>query len=209
MDSLDWRALPALPRDFYTRTDVVQVAKDLLGKLVVSRTPEGICGGRIVETEAYRAPDDKACHAHGNKRTRRTETMFATGGTAYVYLIYGMYDMLNVVTGPAEQAQAVLIRALEPVVGIELMQTRRKLAKPGPRLTNGPGILCRALAVTRAHDGTDLTATDGSLFLLDAPSVDADQIVASPRVNVDYAGECAAWPWRFREAGNRYTSPAK
>ena len=206
---LDWTTAAPLPRAFFTRPDVVQVAKDLLGKYLVSNMPEGSCVGRIVETEAYRAPDDKACHAYGNRRTKRTETMFARGGTAYVYLIYGMYDMLNVVTGPAETAQAVLLRALEPMDGLPLMQARRQLDRPGPRMTNGPGILCRALAVTRAHDGTDLCDPTGELFLLDGPSVAADKITASPRVNVAYAEECAAWPWRFREAGNRYTSPAK
>ena len=200
---------PPLPRSFYTRTDVVRVAQELLGKVLVSESPEGRCAGRIVETEAYRAPDDKACHAYGNRRTKRTETMFGPGGTAYVYLIYGMYDMLNVVTGPAGQAQAVLIRALEPVDGITLMQARRRLDKPGLRLTNGPGILCRAFGITRAHDGLDFTDPATALTLRDAPVLPEARIIASPRVNVAYAAECTAWPWRFREAHNRYTSPAK
>ena len=198
-----------LPRSFFTRSDGVQLAQELLGKVLVSVSEAGTCAGRIVETEAYRAPDDKACHAYGNRRTKRTETMFAIGGTAYVYLIYGMYDMFNVVTGPAGQARAVLVRALEPVRGEGLMLERRGLTRPGPRLTNGPGILCRALAITRRHDGTDLTDARGGLYLIDAPAVPPEHIVASPRVNVAYAEECAAWPWRFREAGNPYTSPAK
>ena len=198
-----------LPRAFYERTDVVEVAKDLLGCLLVTNLPAGRCVGRIVETEAYRAPDDKACHAYANRRTARTATMFGPGGTAYVYLIYGMYDMFNVVTATEETAHAVLIRALEPVEGIELMQTRRGLAAPGPRLTNGPGILCRAMGITRAHNALDLTRPDSPVHLLRGPSPKPERILASPRVNIGYAEECADWEWRFREKNNPYTSPAK
>ena len=120
-----------LPAHFYTRPDVVQVAKDLLGKYLVTNFEGQVTSGKIVETEAYRAPDDRASHAFGNRRTARTEVMFAEGGHAYVYLCYGIHHLFNVVTGPSEMAHAVLVRAVQPVDNVELMLARRLTAGPG------------------------------------------------------------------------------
>src|SRR6185295_11247375 len=145
-----------LPRDFYTRPNVLHVARDLLGKLLVVPNRNGKrVSGKIVEVEAYRGPQDRAAHSYGGRRTKRTETMYGVGGTAYVFFVYGMYYQFNVVTGAAEVPHAILIRALEPVEGIELMRKRRH-NQPDHHLTNGPGKLCIALDIDRRLDGDDL-----------------------------------------------------
>lgn len=199
-----------LTKAFYLRTDVVQVSKELLGKYLVTNFDDQLTAGKIVETEAYRAPDDKACHAYNNRRTKRTEIMFQTGGTAYVYLCYGIHHLFNVVTAPAETAHAVLIRGLEPVDNIELMLKRRNFDKFKPQLTAGPGILSKALGINRFHTGLSLTDDDSLIWLEDRGEQVAEKdIIASPRVGVGYAEECALWNWRFRIKGNAYTSPAK
>src|SRR5438876_3301439 len=136
-----------LPREFYTRADVLEVARDLLGTKLVVPARNGACvAGLIVETEAYRGPEDRASHAYGGRRTNRTETMYGVGGTAYVYFVYGMYYQFNVVTNVRDIPHAVLIRAVEPVEGIEIMRTRRH-SHPDHNLTNGPGKLCIALGI--------------------------------------------------------------
>src|SRR6185369_2273006 len=130
-----------LPREFYTRSDVLKVSRDLLGKLIVVPTAnKKRVSGMIVEVEAYRGPEDRASHAYGGRRTNRTETMYQTGGLAYVYFVYGMYNQFNVVTNIAEIPHAILVRALEPVEGLEIMRARRHL-QPDRNLTNGPGKL--------------------------------------------------------------------
>jgi DNA-3-methyladenine glycosylase len=145
-----------LPRAFYTRGDAVAVARELLGSLLVARARDGRrVSGIIVETEAYRGPEDRASHAYGGRRTRRTETMYAPGGTAYVYFVYGMYHQFNVVTNVADVPHAVLVRALEPVEGVDLMRRRRGGVAP-PELTSGPGRLCIALGIDRRLYGADL-----------------------------------------------------
>ncbi|MBI1225762.1 MAG: DNA-3-methyladenine glycosylase [Bacteroidetes bacterium] len=199
-----------LPRDFFTRTDVVQVAKDLLGKYLVTNFEGEISSGKIVETEAYRAPDDRACHAFGNRRTARTEVMFAEGGRAYVYLCYGIHHLFNVVTGPADTAHAVLIRAVQPVDNVELMLVRRNMQRLERKLTAGPGALTEALGIRTAH--TDLSFLDPTsiIWLEDRGEIILEEnIVASPRVGVAYAKECVDWPWRFRVKDSAWTSPAK
>ncbi len=190
-----------LPLEFYTRTDVVQIARDLLGKVLVTEF-EGIrTAGRITETEAYRAPDDKASHAYGNRRTARTEVMFQEGGRAYVYLCYGIHQMFNVVTAPEGMAHAVLIRAIEPLEGQEIMRKRRNFTplsfgeRPGVRLTTGPGSLAKALGIKTHFTGQSLLVPDSSIWIEDRG--DGGEISAGPRIGVDYAGESAAWPWRF------------
>lgn len=199
-----------LPLHFFTRTDPVQVAKDLLGKYLVTHFEGELTSGKIVETEAYRAPDDRACHAFANRRTARTEVMFAEGGHAYVYLCYGIHHLFNVVTGPPEMAHAVLIRAVQPVDNVELMLGRRKMVKPERRLTAGPGALTGALGILTAHTGLSLLDPTGPIWLEDRGEVVLEEnIVASPRVGVAYAGECAEWPWRFRIKNSPWTSPAK
>lgn len=199
-----------LPLHFYTRPDPVQVAKDLLGKYLVTHFEGELTSGKIVETEAYRAPDDRACHAFANRRTARTEVMFAEGGHAYVYLCYGIHHLFNVVTGPKEMAHAVLIRAVQPVDNVELMLVRRKMVKPERRLTAGPGALTGALGILTAHTGLSMLDPTGPIWLEDRGEVVLEEnIVASPRVGVAYAGECAEWPWRFRIKNSPWTSPAK
>ncbi|MDX1911095.1 MAG: DNA-3-methyladenine glycosylase [Saprospiraceae bacterium] len=190
-----------LSLDFYTRTEVVQVARDLLGKVLVTRFDGAVTAGMITETEAYRAPDDRASHAYGNRRTARTEVMFQEGGRAYVYLCYGIHHLFNVVTAPAETAHAVLIRAVAPLEGHAHMYKRRKRperSKSDPALTTGPGALAQALGLTIRHTGQSLLTPDSPVWLEDRGIiVKEEDIAAGPRIGVDYAGECAAWPWRF------------
>jgi DNA-3-methyladenine glycosylase len=192
-----------LPLEFYTRTDVVQIARDLLGKILITEIDGQRTAGRITETEAYRAPDDRACHAFGNRRTARTEVMFQEGGRAYVYLCYGIHHLFNVVTAPAETAHAVLIRAIEPIEGLEMMIARRgtsmvKSQKSIVNLTTGPGALSQALGLSTDFTGQDLLAPDSPVWIAKwYENYSEDEIAAGPRIGVDYAGECAAWPWRF------------
>ncbi len=187
---------PKLPREFYTRADVLAVARDLLGCLLVVPAPDGRrISGIIVETEAYRGPEDRASHAYGGRRTRRTETMYQVGGTAYVYFVYGMYNQFNVVTNVAEIPHAVLIRALEPRDGIELMRTRRG-GRRDTELANGPGKLCMALDITRDLDGADLV--NGRVWIEGhAGQISPSAISCGPRIGIEYAGAWAKRPWRF------------
>ena len=185
-----------LGRDFYERDDVVQVAKELLGKTLITCIGGGYTAGRITELEAYRGRNDKACHANDGLRTKRTEVMYWQGGTAYVYLIYGMHHLFNVVTNTEGLADAVLIRAIEPMEGVDLMLQRRGLTAPGKNLSAGPGTLSAALGIrTKDHYGLDLLGE--TIWLEDAPLVNDDQMIVSTRINVDYAKEDALKPWRF------------
>jgi DNA-3-methyladenine glycosylase len=197
-----------LPRDFYTRPDVLTVARELLGTLLVVPTRRGArAAGIIVETEAYRAPEDRASHAWGGRRTRRTETMYGPGGTAYVYFVYGMYHQFNVVTNVADVPHAVLIRALEPLEGLALMR-RRRPGRPEGRLTSGPGALCLALGIDGSFDRADLLG--GRVWLEEAPAPLAPAAVArGPRVGIAYAGAWATRPWRFWIRGNPFVSRAR
>jgi DNA-3-methyladenine glycosylase len=196
-----------LPPDFYTRDDVVQIAKDLLGKFLVTHFDGQITAGEIVETEAYRAPEDKASHAWNNRRTRRTEVMFSEGGVAYVYLCYGVHHLFNVVTGVKDMAHAVLVRAVEPVDNLAVMLQRRKMVKPERQLTAGPGVLTKALGIRTEHSGMSLTAADSPIWIEDrGVKISGTEILAGPRVGVDYAGECAIWEWRFRVKDSPWTS---
>lgn len=196
-----------LEREFYTREDVVEVAKDLIGKYLFTQINGLLSAGRIVETEAYNGRTDRACHAHLNRRTKRTEIMYAEGGLAYVYLVYGLHNLFNIVTNKEGYADAVLVRAIEPVTGIELMQERRNLFSLKPQLTAGPGITSQALGITKKHYGTDLT--QNTIWLEDRGKLAAkEEIIARPRVGVAYAQEDALLPWRFSIKGNRWVSKA-
>ncbi len=199
-----------LPKDFYTREDVVAISQDLLGKYLVTNFDGIKTVGKIVETEAYRAPDDKACHAYNNRYTKRTKTMFLEGGVAYVYLCYGIHHLFNVVTGKEGMAHAVLIRAIEPVENLPKMLERRNFKQVKSQLSAGPGVMSKALGITTAQTGQSLCSSEGKIWLesRDQP-LDKDLIVASPRVGIAYAEECAAWPWRFRIKNSVWTSPAK
>jgi DNA-3-methyladenine glycosylase len=194
-----------LPREFYTCEDVLTVARRLLGQVLVVPTENGErVSGIIVETEAYRGPEDRASHAYGGRRTRRTETMYRTGGTAYVYFVYGMYYQFNVVTNASEIPHAVLIRALEPIEGIEVMRMRRP-GQSDVNLTNGPGKLCIALAIDRTLDGADLLENRVWIERGDRP-VSASAVARGPRIGIAYAGEWAERPWRFWRKDNPFVS---
>lgn len=196
--------LNKLPRSFYTRTNVVTVARDLLGKLLVVPANNGErVSGIIVETEAYRGPLDRAAHSYGGRRTKRTEPMYGIGGTAYVFFVYGMYYQFNVVTNAADTPHAVLIRAVEPVEGIELMRKRRA-SQPDRNLTKGPGKLCIALGIDRRLDGEDLLGD--RVWLESGSAVARSKIASGPRIGIDYAGEWVTKPWRFWIKDNPFVS---
>lgn len=187
-----------MPPEFFTRHDVVQIAKDLLGCYLISEIGGIRTAGRISETEAYRAPDDRACHAYANRRTPRTEVMFHEGGHAYIYLCYGIHHLFNVVTGPEGSAHAVLIRAIEPTEGLATMLLRRNMKQLKPALTTGPGSLAQALGLTTALNGQYLLAPGSPIWLegRSTPLSEAE-IGVDKRIGVESAGECAAWEWRF------------
>ena len=180
------------------------MARKLLGCLLVHRTPDGVTGGMIVEAEAYVGAIDKACHAYRN-RSERTEIMYQDGGYAYVYFIYGMHYCFNVVTGPEGEGNAVLVRALEPIIGLGLMRKRRQTNQLRS-LCSGPGRLCQALAITKNEYGMDICAANSPLQLIQYRHIPNADIIATPRINVAYAEEAAAWPWRFYVKDNPYVS---
>jgi DNA-3-methyladenine glycosylase len=204
----DKRDMPSarLSAEFYQREDVVQIARELLGKYLVTHFPEGRSVGRIVETEAYRAPDDRASHAWNNRLTPRTRVMFEPGGTAYIYLCYGIHHLFNVVTAPAGMAHAVLIRAVEPVENEVLMLKRRGMTRMEPRLCSGPGAMSQALGIRTEMTGASLLSDEALIWIEDRfDFIDENAIIAGPRIGVEYAGDCALWPWRFRLADSKWT----
>jgi DNA-3-methyladenine glycosylase len=191
-----------LKREFYLR-DANTAAKDLLGKLLVCKSPLGTSSGMIVETEAYGGALDPASHSYKNRRTPRTEIEYHEGGVAYVYFIYGMYYCFNVVVNARDIPDAVLVRALEPVDGIELM-TKRRNTDNLLNLCSGPGKLCAALGIGNNHYGSDLRGDE--LFITEFKSVPENNIAAAPRINVDYAGEAKDYLWRYYIRNNKYVS---
>lgn len=194
-----------LQRDFYERTDVVTIAQDLLGKTLITSINGQYTAGRITELEAYAGRDDKACHANDGLRTKRTEAMYWQGGTAYVYLCYGIHHLFNVVTNREELADAVLIRAIEPLEGLDTMQTRRKKSKLDKTLCSGPGTLSAALGITtQNHYGLDLMGE--KIWIEDAPGVLKQDMVVSTRIGVEYAEEDALKPWRFYIRDTKWVS---
>ncbi len=186
-----------LLREFYVRPSVVQIAKDLLGKYLLTRLEDTATGGMIVETEAYAGPEDRASHAYNSRRTSRTEIMFHEGGVAYVYLCYGIHHLFNIVTNVEGIPHAILIRAIEPSDGIDQMLLRRNMKEVSPKLSGGPGTLTQALGIKTTQTQTDLTGEQ--IWLEDRGFlVPEDEIIAGPRVGVSYAGEDAENPWRFQ-----------
>ena len=193
-----------LTRDFYAR-DTLTVARDLLGRDIVRVLEDGtrlVC--RITETEGYIGRIDKACHAYGGKRTPRTETLFAPPGTAYIYLIYGMYHCLNFVTEAEGEPAAVLIRGAVPIENGDIIAKKRfgckekdMTAYQRKNFLNGPGKLCRGLDLTRARNGADLTGPAGGLYLLPGAPPDPAEVRTGTRIGIDYAQEAADFPWRF------------
>ncbi|NLR62382.1 DNA-3-methyladenine glycosylase [Chitinophaga polysaccharea] len=195
-----------LPLSFYRQDDVTSIARQLLGKVLVTAIDGVRTAGIIVETEAYAGIRDRASHAWNDRRTERTEVMYQPGGLVYVYLCYGLHYLFNVVTNVKEVPEAVLVRALEPLDGIDAMQQRYP-HKNTVKMTAGPGSLCKALGIDAALNGEKLTGS--SIWIEDAPHVPDAQILAGTRVGVQYAGEDALLPYRFSIKDNRWVSKGK
>jgi DNA-3-methyladenine glycosylase len=197
-----------LPTSFYTRKDVVKISRELLGKVLVTEIGGHYTSGIIVETEAYAGPTDKACHAYLHRNTKRTAPMFLEGGLAYIYLIYGMYHLFNIVTHEAGQPYAVLVRAIQPLDGVDTMLERRGLPTLSPQLTAGPGTLSIALGIKKSLSGESLQGPH--IWLEDRGiKVPKKDIVATTRVGVAYAAEDALLPYRFLIRDNPYVSKGK
>jgi DNA-3-methyladenine glycosylase len=197
-----------LERSFYMRNTLI-VAKELLGRVLVHKTPEGVSKGRIVETEAYMGPEDKGAHSYGGRHTPRMDPLYKTGGFAYIYQLHGHNYCINVVTQKENMPQAVLIRALEPVEGLELMIRRRNIdistKSKFKNLTNGPSKLCQAMAIDTSLNGIDLCGDE--LFIISGADLRSDEeIVATKRIHIDYAEEYKDKPWRFLLKGNEFVS---
>ena len=193
-----------LPLSFYAREDVTQVARELLGRVLVTAVDGRITAGRIVETEAYKAFTDRASHAFGGRRTARNEDMYGPGGIAYVYLCYGMHHMMNVVTHKRNIPEAVLIRALEPLEGIKWMLARSGKKIVDHTLTKGPGNLTKAMGIDRQHSGIKLNGRQ--MYILEDTCPSDKEIGNSRRIGVDYAGKDALLPYRFFIRGNAHVS---
>lgn len=197
-----------LPESFYERKDVVKIARELIGKVLVTNIDSVKTSGIIVETEAYAGESDKASHAFGNRRTNRTEVMYAHGGIAYVYLCYGIHHLFNVVTNVKDIPHAILIRAIEPLEGIETMLERRGKEKLTPALTAGPGAMSMALGIHTRHTGLPLSGPD--IYIEDRNiKVRKTDVISGTRVGVAYAAEDALLPYRFWLRDNKYVSKGK
>lgn len=197
-------ALKKLPLSFYLRNDVVKIAKELIGKVLVTNWNGEITSGRIVETEAYEGEIDRASHA-SKGRTKRTEVIFGEGGKTYIYLCYGLHQMFNIVTNKSSTPHAILIRALEPIEGIDIMLRRTGKKKLDHSLTRGPGNVGKAFGFHTSHCGLSLQS-DEVYIADDAFKITKRSIIASPRIGVDYAGDHATWHYRFFLKSNKYVS---
>lgn len=197
-----------LDHEFYDRDDVILIARELLGKILVTKDGNNITSGRIVETEAYAGIIDRASHAYGGRRTRRTEVMFGRPGTAYVYLCYGIHHLFNVVTNKTDVPHAVLIRAVEPLEGVSLMLDRTGKTKPDASLTRGPGNVSKAMGIHTSDSGTDLLG-ERIYIADDGYYLEPSTIIKSARIGVEYAGEDAGLHYRFFVDGNKYVSGKK
>lgn len=194
-----------LKAEYYLNEDVVGLAKDLLGKILYTKIGDEITAGIIVETEAYFGIKDKASHAYGGRRTNRTETMYGAGGVAYVYLCYGMHHLFNVVTSVENDPHAVLIRGIEPLVGIEIIEERRNMPHTKGAISAGPGSAAKALGIDKTFNAKNLSGDD--IWIEDhGVKHNEEDIAATPRVGIAYAKEHALLPWRFFVKGNKYVS---
>ncbi len=194
-----------LTAEFYERIDVLQIAKELIGKIIITKFNNQVTSGRIVETEAYIGLTDKASHSYGGKRTARNEHMYATGGTSYVYICYGLHHLFNVVTNKKDKPDAVLIRALEPVKGVAIMLKRTGKLVPDYTLTKGPGNAAKALGISKIHSGISLFKNE--IFIVDDGAKFTSALIGkSKRIGVEAAGEAALKPYRFYVKGNPYVS---
>ncbi len=197
-----------LDNSFYQRTGVLQISQELLGKYLFTEIDGKISGGKVVETEAYAHQGDRATQMHLNRRNTRTDVMYQPGGVAYVYTVYRIHRMFNIIASKEGKPDAVLIRAIEPTKGIDTMKQRRGI-EDEKRLAAGPGMLTQALGISTEHYGISLI-TGETIWLEDhGEEVKEDNIIASPRVGIDYAGEDAQLPWRFRLKNNPWVSKAK
>jgi DNA-3-methyladenine glycosylase len=194
-----------LDASFYNRQNVLEIAKELIGKIIVTNFDDILTAARIVETEAYNGIADKASHAYNNRRTARTEIMFGNAGAAYVYLCYGIHHLFNVVTNAKNIPHAVLIRAVEPVYGFDAMLSRTRKSHIDNTLTKGPGNVSKALGIQTTHTGLSLLGK--KIFIVD-DGFDGykNSIATSVRIGVDYAAEDALLPYRFYVKGNIYVS---
>ena len=192
-----------LSQDFYAQRNVVAIAKALLGKQLTTWVEGELCAGIIVETEAY-SWKERGCHAYNSKITDRNKVMFENGGHAYVYLCYGIHNLFNVVTNQVGVAEAVLIRAVEPTIGIDMMIKRRGEFKSEIQLTSGPGKLTKALGINRDLNGKSLL--NNEVWIEDNYPLRANAIKSSPRIGIDYAGADAKLPWRFFIKENKWVS---
>jgi DNA-3-methyladenine glycosylase len=200
-----WQKLPAT---FFERADVVTITKELLGKVLVSNFDNQLTAGRIVEAEAYNGPFDKASHSYNNRRTKRTEVMYSHGGVAYIYLCYGIHQMFNIVTNVKDIPNAILIRAVEPLTGIDIMLGRAKKVTPSFDLTRGPGNVAKSFGFHTSQTGISLQSHE--LYVADDGfTYPESEIVATARIGVDYAAEDAMLPYRFIVKGNKYVSGKK
>ncbi len=193
-----------LPQSFYLRDDVVKIASELLGKVLVTNWNNEYTSGRIVETEAYAGEIDKASHAFKGK-TKRTSVMFDEGGTAYVYLCYGIHEMFNIVTNKAGVPHAILIRAVEPIGGIDIMLRRTGKKKFDETLTKGPGNVGKAFGLHRSQSGLSLQS-EALHVADDGYRIEKKLVIDSPRIGVDYAGDDALLNYRFYIKGNKFVS---
>jgi len=193
-----------LTQSYFLNSDVVSLAKQLLGCYIHTQINGNYCSGIITETEAYAGKNDKACHAHLGRFTERTKVMYENGGIAYVYLCYGIHHLFNIVTNTAGNADAILIRAAEPTEGVEHMLERRNKLKLTPQLTAGPGNFSKAFGITKQHNG--LTVTEHQIWLSQGTSITEKDIVETTRIGIDYAEEDALLPWRFYLKENKFVS---
>ena len=194
---------PKLPKSFYIRENVLQLSKELLGKVLVTNIEGIYTSGMITETEAYQAPEDKASHAYNNRRTPRTEIFYNTGGIGYVYLCYGIHYLFNVVTNKENIPHAILIRSLEPIDGIDSMMVRRKKTKFDKTLTSGPGALSQAMGINKLHNSISLT---GDAVWIEDRNIQIRNICATTRVGINYTEEYIDKPWRYYIEGNKWVS---
>lgn len=195
-----------LPRSFYTHDDVVSIAQNLLGKVLITNIQSQMIECRIVETEAYKGPEDRASHTYNNKLNHKNKVMYEQGGIAYIYISYGMHHMLNVVTSKKGNGHAVLIRAVEPLTQLPLLQERRNIKKENYLLTGGPGKICQALQIDKSYNHTPLFDKNSAINIWD-DGYEIGKVMTTPRVGMSHhVGAASHWPWRFYLTGNVYVS---